>query len=339
MKALFIDAPGVFRYGEALKPQPAPGEVLLRILRLGFCGSDLTTFRGLNPLVSYPRIPGHEIGAVIESVTEGVPPHLHPGREVTVSPYTACGQCLPCKIGRINACRSNQTLGVQRDGALTEYIAVPWQKLITADISLPDLTLVEPLAVGFHAVDRGRVAATDTVVVLGCGMIGLGAIAAAGLDRHATVIAVDIDDAKLALARQAGAAHTINSQTASLHHRLLELTDGDGPDVIIEAVGSPATFRLAVEEVAFAGRVVYIGYAREPVAYETKLFVMKELDILGSRNSTAGDFEAVVRLLASGRYPSEKTITRTVPLSEAGEALAAWSENPSIITKIHVSMD
>ena len=338
MKSFVIDAPGRFSFGEKPTPVPAPGEVLLRVRRLGFCGTDLSTFRGGNPLVTYPRVPGHEIGAVIEQVTAGVPASLKVGTEVTVVPYTTCGTCSSCRSGRVNACRHNQTLGVQQEGAFTEYITAAWQKVVPARLSLRELALVEPLAVGFHAAARGQVTQDDTVLVFGCGMIGLGAIAASGLYRKANVIAVDIEDTKLALARKAGATHTINSKAAPLHERLLELTDGHGPGVVIEAVGTPQTFVSAVEEVCFAGRVVYIGYAKAPVSYETKYFVMKELDIRGSRNSTADDFRAVVEMLEAGRYPVDETITRTVPFAESGTALAAWAENPGIITKIHVEV-
>jgi threonine dehydrogenase-like Zn-dependent dehydrogenase len=221
---------------------------------------------------------------------------------------------------------------------MTEVIAVPWRKLRIAPLSLEELALVEPLSVGFHAVARGRVTAQDTVLVLGCGMIGLGAIAAAGLKQGANVIATDIAPAKLALAQKAGARHVINSKDENLHDRLAALTNGDGPNVVIEAVGAVATYQAAIAEVAFAGRVVYIGYGKAPVSYETKYFVMKELDILGSRNATDADFDDVIALLRSGRYPTAETITRTAPWSEAGAALAAWAADPGAVTKIQVQV-
>ena len=164
-----------------------------------------------------------------------------------------------------------------------------------------------------------------------------GAGRSAALGRGARVIAVDVDDAKLALARQAGAAETINSRAGNLHEQVQALTHGDGPEVAIEAVGLPATFRAAVDEVAFAGRVVYIGYAKDAVSYETKYFVMKELDIHGSRNATEQNFAEVIRVLESGRYPVAATISRTVPWAEAGAALAAWAADPVRVTKIHVA--
>lgn len=339
MNALVITESGRTAYVERPKPQPTTGEVLLQIKRLGFCGSDLNTFRGFNPLVTYPRIPGHEIGAVIAETAPGVPPEFKVGQGTTVVPYTTCGKCSSCRSGRVNACRSNQTLGVQRDGAFTEFIAVPWQKLVRSEkLSLEEHALVEPLSVGFHAVERGRVTAGDTVLVFGCGMIGLGAISGAALLCGARVIAVDVDDAKVALARKAGAAETINSKTENLHEKLLLLTNSSGPDVVIEAVGLPATFRAAVDEVAFAGRVVYIGYAKDAVSYETKYFVMKELDIMGSRNATAKNFSDVIKVLESGRYPVKETITRCLPFAEAGTALADWAANPSQVTKIHIEL-
>jgi 2-desacetyl-2-hydroxyethyl bacteriochlorophyllide A dehydrogenase len=338
MRALVIESPGETRVAEIATPVPGPDEVLLRTVRIGMCGTDLSTFRGKNPLVTYPRIPGHEIAARIVEAGASVPSRFTPGLEVTLSPYTACGKCPSCLRGRVNACQFNQTLGVQRDGAMTDYFVAPWSKLYVAEgLSLPELSLVEPLSVGFHAAARGRVVREDIVAVIGCGVVGLGAIAAAA-HRGARVIAIDIDDRKLAVGRAAGAAFTVNSGAGNVHEELSALTDGRGPDAIIEAVGVPATFRMAVEEVAFTGRVVYIGYAKEPVAYETRLFVMKELDILGSRNAL-DEFGTVIEALRGGRFPVSEIISRVVSLDEAGAALKAWSDDPGAFVKVQVSLE
>jgi threonine dehydrogenase-like Zn-dependent dehydrogenase len=337
MKAFVITEPGAT--GLADRPEPFPGaeEVMLRTRYIGLCGTDLNTFRGKNPMVSYPRVPGHEIAATIIAAGKGVPEHLKAGLDVTVSPYTSCGVCASCLRGRTNACLANETLGVQRDGAMAEYFKVPWRKIFVANgLSLRELTLVEPLGVGFHTVARGRVTAEDTVAVIGCGAVGLGAIAASAF-RGATTIVIDVDDEKLVLARQAGAAYAVNSKTEDVHGRLRELTGGHGPDVIIEAVGLAATYRMAIEEVAFTGRVVYVGYAKEPVTYDTKLFVQKELDILGSRNSL-DEFPEVIAMLLQGRFPVESAISKVVPMEQAGDALARWSEAPQTITKILVEV-
>ena len=177
MKAIQIITPGNIKIVDRPAPVAGKGEVLLKINFVGFCGSDLSTFLGKNPMVEYPRVPGHEISAVIVSIGEEVPSNFKAGQAVTVVPYTNCGQCSSCRKGRANACRYNQTLGVQRDGAMQEFITIPWQKLISDDqLSAKELAMVEPLTVGFHAIDRGRVTDIDTVMIFGCGMIGSGAI-------------------------------------------------------------------------------------------------------------------------------------------------------------------
>jgi len=338
MKALFIVEPGRAEVRQVEAPRPREGEVLLRIGRVGFCGGDLRAFLGTFPLQQYPCILGHEVGAVIAEVGPGVPPEYRPGRRATLSPYLACGTCLPCRSGRPNACVDNRTMGVRRPGAMTEFVAAPWRDVFPSDrLSLRELALAEPLTVGFHAVERGRVGPGDTVAVLGCGLVGLGAVAGAAV-RGAEVFAVDIDDRKLGIALKAGARHGINSTGTDLAAALRERTGGHGPRVVIEAVGHPATFRAAVEAVAFTGRVVYIGYAKAPVEYETRLFVQKELDILGSRNCL-GDFPKVIALLESGRFPVDDVITREVPLAEAPRALADWARDPAAVTKILVALD
>jgi len=310
----------------------------VRVRTVGFCGTDLSTFRGANPLVSYPRIPGHELGCTIQATGAAVPTEFRVGQDVLVHPYQNCGTCSACQQGRPNCCRDNQTLGVQRDGGMTELLAVPWQKLYTSDkLSLREMALVEPLTVGYHAVQRGRVTADDTVGVFGCGAIGIGVIAAAA-ERGATVIAIDVDDNKLALAQKVGAKHIINSARDELHAALQQLTDREGPRVMIEAVGLPETFRAAVEEVCFAGRVVYIGYAKQPVEYDSRLFVQRELDVVGSRNALEEDFRAVIAYLETGRFPVGDVITKVVPLADAGAALAAWDAHPAAICKIHVEI-
>jgi 2-desacetyl-2-hydroxyethyl bacteriochlorophyllide A dehydrogenase len=337
LKALVLKEPGQAEIRSIPDPVVTPSSLLLKVRMVGFCGSDLNSFRGRNPLVSFPRIPGHEVSAsIVES--SRLNPALAAGVDVTLSPYTSCGKCASCRRGRPNACRFNETLGVQRDGAATEYIVVPSERIYPAKLTLKELCLVEPLTVGFHAVARGRVTAEDTVAILGCGGVGLGAVAASGF-RGARTIGVDMDDEKLNTTRTAGATHLINTAREDLHQRLAELTDGRGPDVVIEAIGLPQTFRAAVEEVAFTGRVVYIGYAKEPVSYETRLFVQKELDILGSRNALPEDFRDVIRMLEEHRFPVEDAVSSIVTMSEAPQALAAWSENPSRVKKIMMCLD
>lgn len=334
MKAVVIKSPGFATIETVPDPVARNGEVLLKVQMVGFCGSDLNSFRGRNPLVSFPRIPGHEVSATVVLGDDELPA----GTGVALSPYTSCGKCASCQRGRLNACQFNQTLGVQRDGALTEFIVMPREKLYPAKLSPKELCLVEPLTVGFHAVARGRVTAEDTVAILGCGGVGLGAVAASA-SRGARTICVDVADDKLALVCLAGGTDTINASREPLHERLLQITDGRGPDVVIEAIGTPETFQSAVEEVAFTGRVVYIGYSKDPVSYETRLFVQKELDVLGSRNAQPEDFHAVIGLLEAHRFPVEQAVSLIVSFGEAADALRSWSEDPSNFKKILVSLD
>jgi 2-desacetyl-2-hydroxyethyl bacteriochlorophyllide A dehydrogenase len=336
MKAIVLEGPGMSGVRSVAEPRSGEGEVLLKVRKVGLCGSDLNSYRGRNPLVSYPRIPGHEIAATV--VDSGSHAEWPEGTNVTLSPYRGCGRCAACEKGRPNACKDNETMGVQRDGALTEYITAPAGKLFRADLSLKELCLVEPLTVGFHAAGRGRVSADDVVAVFGCGGVGLGAIAGAAF-RGARVIGIDVDDSKLETARKAGAAETINSKASEVHERLTEMTNGRGPDVVIEAIGLPATYRAAVEEVAYAGRVVYIGWAKEQVAYETRPFVHKELDIMGSRNAMPEDFREVIRMLEAKRFPVEAAVTQEVPFEETPAILEAWNREPERFTKIMVEVD
>ncbi len=340
MKALFLTQVGKSEVFEIDKPTPKSGEVLLKVEMVGFCGGDMNGFKGLFPLQEYPNILGHEVGAVIEELGADVPSHLRIGSKVTLYPYLACGTCVACRKGSPNACKTNKTMGVRRPGAMTRYVCAPWQDLFVSDqLSARELALAEPLTVGFHAVARGRVDSQDLVAVLGCGIVGLGAVAAA-VNRHATVIAIDLDDAKLAIARKIGVSNTINPSKEDLHQRLQEITNGDGPDVIIEAVGSPSTYRSAVEEVAFLGRVVCIGYAKAPVEFNTSLFVQKEIEILGSRNCVGkSDFPEVLAYLEARKFPVEEVISKVISIDEGPETLKSWAENPQGIIKIMIDFN
>ena len=259
------------------------------------------------------RLEYHEIGAVIEKVGADVPEGLKPGMTVTCNPYTNCGKCASCRNSRVNACQHNETLGVQRNGAMREYIVLPWEKVIPAGLLTPrTCALIEPMSVGFHAVSRAQVTDIDVVLVIGCGMVGMGAVVRSA-QRGATVVAADIDDEKL-----------------------LEMTSGFGPDVVIEAVGSTQTYQMAVDEVAFTGRVICIGYAKTEVSFQTKFFVQKELDIRGSRNAQPSDFRAVIHYLERGTCPVDRLISKEVSPEEAPDAMQQWAENPGKTFRILV---
>ena len=337
MKAIQIVAPRQLAMVDTAEPRPGPEEVLVEVRFVGMCGSDLNAFRGTFPLMRYPRILGHEAGGVIVARGAHVPDRLPLGARVMLSPYSECGICPSCRAGRPNCCQFNETMGLQRDGALTRLVAIHYSKVFLSDtLTLQELALVEPLSVGYHAANRGRISEADTVLVIGCGVVGIGVIAAAAR-KGATVIVSDIDDAKLADARRFGAHHTVNSTSQDLLQAVQEYTNGEGVSVAVEAVGLPQTFRQAVEAVSFAGRVVYVGYAKKDVCYDTALFVRKELDILGARNALRV-FPSVIRMLEERQRPFLELITQVFPFTEAGDALRAWDADPISFTKVMVDV-
>jgi threonine dehydrogenase-like Zn-dependent dehydrogenase len=335
MKALSLLRPGTLAFVDTPEPQLGPEDVLIAVGYVGLCGTDLNAYRGLSPMVAYPRIVGHEISGVVAGIGRNVPADIQVGARVTLSPYSHCGACRACRIGRTNACEFNRTLGVQRDGSLTERIAVNYQKVYSSDmLSLEELALVEPLAVGYHAANRGRVGDADTVLVLGCGAVGLGAIAAAA-SKGATVIGADVERSKLDIATKLGAGHVVNAATEDVGGRVATITDGEGASVVIEAAGQPETTRTAIEVAASAARVVLIGYASTAVDLDTTLIVKKELEVLGSRNAL-DEFRSVIAMLEQRERPFRDMITTIVPLGQTAEAFADWSASPQSFTKILV---
>ncbi|WP_433762687.1 zinc-binding alcohol dehydrogenase family protein [Brucella anthropi] len=337
VKALRIESENVTRFAEIDEAPLLAGQVRVRVRHVGLCGSDLNTFKGLNPLVQLPRIPGHEIGGEIMETGEGVSAAYVKGKRVIVLPYTNCGECSSCRKGRLNACRYNKTLGVQQNGGLADQIVLPAEKLILNETLSPrHLALVEPLSVGFHAVERGRVQAGDTVAVLGCGMIGMGVLIGA-LARGAKVIAIDPSAEKRELALQFGATHALPGGE-DVVAKVQELTNDDGVDVAFEAVGLPITFTQAVDLAGFAGRVVYVGYSKAPVTYQTQFFNLKELDIMGSRNATLTDFEAVIAHLEKLGADADKLISKIFPFDEAEAALPYWDGDRNVL-KIIIERD
>lgn len=337
MKAFAIKEQGVVGALEIPEPKMGAGDVLIEVHYIGLCGSDLNSYRGLMPFVTLPRIPGHEISGIVLEKGELVPDSIQKGDQVTVSPYTNCGVCPACRQGRVNCCQFNQTLGVQRDGALTQWIAVPFEKVFgSKKLSLKELTLVEPMSVGYHGANRGSVCETDIVLLLGCGTIGMGALCAA-VRKGATVIALDIDDAKLEVAKKFGATYTVNSMKENAREAVMKYTNNEGASIAIEAAGTPVTFNLALDLVSFAGRVVSIGYSKNETAIKTQLIVSKELNIYGSRNALRV-FPSVISMFERRERPFTDMITKIVPFEQTPEAFKYWNDNHGIVSKILIEV-
>jgi L-galactonate 5-dehydrogenase len=337
MKAFRITQPGKTDFIDIPEPAMGAEDILLDVHFAGLCGSDLSIFRGKMPMMEYPRIPGHEISGIIIDKGDKTPDSLNIGDKVMISPYTHCGVCPACRIGRTNTCEFNQTYGVQRDGAMTERVALHYSKVYKSDkLSLQELALAEPLSVGYHAANRGMVSETDTVLIFGVGAIGMGALAAC-VRKGATVIVADIDDGKLVHAKKMGAHYAVNSMKENLTKFIAELTNKEGVNVAIEAAGIPATFKQAIELVTYAGRVVYIGYTKTEVEFDTKLFVRKELNIMGSRNALHV-FPSVIKMLEKRELPFESLITQVYPFAQAGQALIDWDTNPGEVTKLLINV-
>lgn len=339
MQSLVIDRVGHTAFQEVAEQDLGHGQVLVEVHHVGLCGTDLKTYQGENPLAKLPRIPGHEIGGVIVARDENADPDYVIGARVIVIPYTTCGQCTACRAERVNACQYNRTLGVQQDGGMRSKIVLNTDRLILNNTLRPShLALVEPLSVGFHAVARGRIEAHDRVLVLGGGIIGVAAILGARA-RGARVIVSEVAAGKQQTLLALGVDAVINPAVVDLGHEVARLTDGKGVDVVIEAVGAPQTFREAIELAPFAGRVVYIGYAKEEVSYDTKYFNLKELDIMGSRNATLKDFEAVIEYLTAHPTIGDRLISKVVPWSEADGAFSYWMDHRDNTFKVLIDME
>lgn len=335
--AITLDNPFAIRVTETNMPTCAEDEVLVQVKYVGLCGTDLSSYRGKMPLVSYPRIPGHEVSGTIVDTGSRVPASFQKGLSVTLNPYTSCGQCPACRQQRFNTCQWNQTLGVQRDGALQQYLAVPYTKVLISSLTQEILVFTEPLSVGYHACSRAQITPGDSVIVIGCGMIGIGVILSA-LDKGTRVIALDTDDKKLQLVSRLGNVETVNPDQEDPITRTLALTQQEGAAVVIEAVGSPLTYQWALEMASYAGRVVCIGYSADPVALPTSLIVRKELTVLGSRN-VLNEFGPVLERLESGQWPVAQLISGIYPLEAAPQAFAYWHEHPREIIKLLIQVN
>ena len=341
VKAVYMKKPGEVSLIEIDKPIAKEGEVLIKIHRVGLCGTDLQSYRGIAALTKFPLIPGHELSGEIISCGAAVPSGLFcTGDRVTVKPYFNCGHCYPCKIGRINCCENSQTLGVQlQKGALCEYIAVPYQNIIKCNaLDYDEIALIEPLSVGMHLVSRVNVKEGEYVLVFGCGVIGAGAISAAYF-KKAKVILADIAEEKFETARQMGAVACIDPQTENLRDRIEEITGGEGVSVVLECIGVASTMEESINIVNYAGRVGYVGYSKKNLHADATMIVKKELTIVGSRNALSDEFNSVKKNMEKHELDYKRLISATYKPEQANSAFHTWDLQSSDYIKIQIDFE
>ncbi|MFR1708258.1 MAG: zinc-binding alcohol dehydrogenase family protein [Clostridium sp.] len=335
MKSIVINSPGNVEIKEVDKPVLKEGEVLLKILYGGICGSDLGTYRGTFAYVSYPRTPGHEFSAEIVEVGENNR-GLKPGMIVTCNPYFNCTTCYSCERGLVNCCTTNQTMGVQREGAFAEYITMPIERVYDGQgLSAKTLALIEPFCISYHGVSRANVKAGDKVLVLGAGTIGvLAAVAAKALG--ATVYISDVAKPKLeyALKEFELDGTILNDSPENFDKQVAEVTNGNGFDVTIEAVGLPSTFQNCIDAAAFGGRVVLIGVGKKNLDFNFTMIQKKELNIFGSRNALKKDFIELINLVKSEKVNLDKIVTNTYKMEDAAKAFEDFDKNSASMLKV-----
>lgn len=333
VKAIVIPAPNQIEIREVPMPEVKPGEALLKVKYVGICGADVASFTGNQPFTTYPRIPGHEFSAEIVSIPEN-DKGLKPGDIVTCNPYFNCGHCYSCRRGFVNCCTDNQTMGVQRDGAFCEYIAMPVERIYPGQgLSAEELALIEPFSISQHAVSRAAIRKTDKVLVIGAGPIGLFALLAAK-QLCGKIVVADILDNRLALAMEYGADAVINTKTHSLADFVEEFTDGNGFDVCIEACGAPETFLGCIDSAAFAANIILIGNGKRETSFVHSVLLKKELNVHGSRNALKTDFLNNIDLVASGKADVMKMVSGVYEMEDALAAFKALAHNDGTLAKL-----
>lgn len=336
MKAVFIENPGEAVIRDIPRPARKPGEALLKLLYGGICGSDLGSYRGTFAYFSYPRTPGHEFSAEIVEIDEN-DRGLKPGMVVVCNPYFNCGECYSCKHGLVNACMSNQTMGVQREGAFSEYITMPLERIYDGKGLEPMvLAIIEPLCISYHGVKRAGVKGGDKVLIVGAGTIGILA-AVASKQKGAEVYIADVSRVKLDYAREFGVDGVVLADGPEAYERAVkEITGGNGFDVTIEAVGLPSTFQNCIDAAAFGGRMVLIGVGKENLDFNFTMIQKKELNVFGSRNALKPDFLELIDLVKEGKIPLKKIITDVYKFDQAPRAFQELNENAGRMLKVMI---
>lgn len=336
MKVLVCTEPGKLSYTTKEVPELQSGNTLLKIKRIGICGTDLHAFDGTQPYFTYPRILGHELAAeVVDGNSD-----FKKGDMVTVIPYINCGKCLACRSGKTNCCSSIQVLGVHTDGGMAEYIQVPTRLLLHSQgLSLDELALVEPLAIGAHGVRRADVKKDEYVLVIGAGPIGLGAMEFARI-AGGKVIALDINTQRLAFCKdKLKVDHTINALSDDVTGRLQEITDGDMPGVVIDATGSQKAINDAFQYMAHGARFILIGLQKGEISFSHPEFHKREATLMSSRNATREDFDQVISAMKNKLVDPGNYITHRVDFDDVATQFKSWLDPANGVIKCMVSIN
>jgi 2-desacetyl-2-hydroxyethyl bacteriochlorophyllide A dehydrogenase len=342
MKAIQLEKPERFRQIDIAEAgAPGPGEALLRVHRIGICGTDYSGYLGKMPFFSYPRIPGHELGVEVMAVGEGVN-NVRPGDRCSVEPYINCQHCYSCQRGLTNCCESHRTLGVMMDGGMCERIVLPARKLHrSAQLTFEQLALVETLAIGCHAINRGNPKPGEHLLVIGAGPIGLSVIEFAKLSGAKTVV-MDMNEKRLAFVRERmGVPATILAAGGGEElKQLAELTNGQLADVVVDATGSNKSMSQALNYCTYGGRLVYVGITQQEVCFpHAPILHRRELTLLASRNALGPDFSRIIRLIEEGQIDTGPWITHHSDFDHMIEAFPAWLKPETGVIKAMVSLD
>ncbi|MBS1526110.1 MAG: zinc-binding alcohol dehydrogenase family protein [Bacteroidetes bacterium] len=336
MKTLVCTSPGNFEYREVAEPTPIPGNTILKIKRIGICGTDLHAFEGTQPYFEYPRILGHELAA---EIADAPPEGFRIGERVTIIPYFNCETCIACRSGKPNCCVNLRVCGVHIDGGMREYLSVPSYSLVHSHgLGLDELALVEPLAIGAHGINRACIREGEFVLVIGAGPIGLGTIEFARIS-GGRVIAMDINEERLRFCRdKLRVDHTINAASPDVMQQLRNITNGDMPTVVIDATGNQRAINQGFQYMAHGGRYVLIGLQRGDITFSHPEFHKREGTLMSSRNATRADFGQVMNALKNGLVDPLTYITHRVNFDQVKGEFPDWLKPENSVIKAMVEV-
>jgi 2-desacetyl-2-hydroxyethyl bacteriochlorophyllide A dehydrogenase len=333
MKSLALREPNVFEMQQKDIPVPKKGDALIKVLAVGVCGTDYHAFRGNQPFFAYPRVLGHEIAGEIAELAGGNDGDLRVGDRVTVMPYIACGSCIACRNGKTNACTKLKVLGVHMDGAMNEYFTVPMEYLVKAEgLSISQISIIEPLSIGLHAVNRARIEPGEFVLVIGAGPIGLAVMKFAKL-AGARVIALDVNKDRLSFSKQWAQVDAVVDALGNVGDELNRITEGDYPTTVIDATGNAQSMMSAFGYAAHGGKVVYVSLVQSDITFNDPEFHKKELTLMGSRAASLEEFEHVIANMKAGHIDADAFISHRAPFDDAIDAFHTWLKRDSGVIK------